>query len=332
MFEIKKYLSGLILVAVLTTLAVYIQNIPLVKSLSLSAIIIAILLGMLIKNTIGTKEIMNEGIKLCSKKVLRLAIILLGFKLSLLEVSKLGFKAAIIILIITSATLIFTRYLGKKLNISRSLSILIGAGTSICGASAIVAVNAVTKSENEEDVAFAVGIVTIFGTVFMLFYPVLFHVFHINTIFYSLWAGSSIHEVAQVVAAGFAASNQAGTFATVVKLTRVLLIVPVTILLSIRESKRKNSDKFSFKNITIPWFVLMFLGVIIINSLNIIPQNISKSLINIDNYLMTAAMIGLGLETSLSGMKKTGLKPIYLGAISSVFISVFSIIVIFFIK
>ena len=330
--KIKKYLNGLILVVLLTILAIYIQNIHIVKSLSLSAIIIAILLGMFIKNTIGVKESMNEGIKLCSKKVLRLAIILLGFKLSLLEVSKLGFKAAIIILVITLATLIFTRYLGKKLNISRSLSILIGTGTSICGASAIVAVNAVTKSENEEDVAFAVGIVTIFGTVFMLLYPIVFHVFNLNTIFYSLWAGSSIHEVAQVVAAGFAASNQAGTLATVVKLTRVLLIVPVTILLSIRESKKENSYKFSFKNITIPWFVLMFLGVIIINSLNIIPQNISKGFINLDNYLMTAAMVGLGLETSLSAMKKTGLKPIYLGALASVFISIFSVIVILLIK
>ena len=99
--KIKKYLNGLILVVLLTILAIYIQNIHIVKSLSLSAIIIAILLGMFIKNTIGVKESMNEGIKLCSKKVLRLAIILLGFKLSLLEVSKLGFKAAIIILVIT---------------------------------------------------------------------------------------------------------------------------------------------------------------------------------------------------------------------------------------
>ncbi len=330
--EIRKYFNGLVLVAVLTILAVYMQNATLFKSLSLSAIIIAILLGMLINNTIGIKESMEAGIKLCSKKVLRLAIILLGFKLSLLEVSKLGFKAVIIILIVTSVTLIFTRYIGKKMNISRSLSILIATGTSICGASAIIAVNAVTNSDNEEDVPFAVGVVTIFGTVFMLLYPVIFHILHLNTMFYSLWAGSSIHEVAQVVAAGFSVSNQAGTFATVVKLTRVLLIVPITILLSIRQSGRENSDKCSFENITIPWFVLMFLGVIIINSLGILPGNISKGFITIDNYLMTAAMVSLGLETSLLGMKKVGLKPIYLGAISSVFISIFSLITIFLLK
>ena len=330
--SINKYLKGLSFVLLLTIVAVFIQDIAIIRSFGLSAIIIAILLGMVIKNTVGIKESMDEGIKLCSKKVLRLAIILLGFKLSLMEIQKLGVKAALLVLIVTGATLIFTRYIGKKLNISRSLSILIGTGTSICGASAIVAVNAVTKSENEEDVPFAVGVVTIFGTVFMILYPVLFRLLHLNTAFYSLWTGSSVHEVAQVVAAGFSASIAAGVSATLVKLTRVLLIIPVTILLSIRETKSRNTEKFSFKNITIPWFVLMFLGVIVINSIGIIPHNISESFITLDNYLMTVAMVALGLETSITDMKKVGVKPIYLGAISSIFISIVSIIAILLIK
>lgn len=334
--EIRKYLSGLGLVVALTVVSVYMQNIPIVKSFSLSAIIIAIVLGMFVKNTVGTKEEMSFGIKFCSKKVLRLAIILLGFKLSLMEVSKLGLKAGIIILIVSITTILLTRYVGKKLNISRNLSLLIGAGSSICGASAIVAVNAVTKSENDENLPFAVGVVTIFGTISMILYPIIFHFLKLSTMTYALWAGTSIHEVAQVVAAGFAASTQAGTSATVVKLTRVLLIIPVTIFLSIRETKRQSntegSEKFSLKNITIPWFVLMFLGVIALNSTGFVPQNISRGLISIDNYLMAAAMVGLGLETSIAGMKKVGLKPIYLGAFSSLFISIFSFIVICLIK
>lgn len=327
---IKKYLSGIALVALLTVFAVSIQNLPLLKSFSISAIIIAILLGMIVKNSVGTKEHMNYGIKFCSKKVLRLAIILLGFKLSFMEVSKLGLKAAIVIVFVSTITLLFTKYLGKKFGISRNLSLLIASGTSICGASAIAAVSSVAPSENEEDIPFAVGVVTIFGTIFMILYPIVFNIFHLNTLMYSLWAGSSIHEVAQVVAAGFAASNQAGISATVVKLTRVLLIIPVTIILGIRESKReeKSDSKLTLSNITIPWFVLMFLGVVVINSIGIIPQNISKSLVEIDNYLMAAAMVGLGLETSIAGMKKVGLKPIYLGAISSVFISLFSLCII----
>lgn len=333
--EIRKYYSGLGLVLALTVLSVYVQNIPFVKNLGISAIIIAIALGMLVKNTVGTHEKMSFGIKLCSKKILRLAIILLGFKLSLMEVSKLGFRAGVIILIVSITTILLTKYVGKKLNISRDLALLIGAGTSICGASAIVAVNAVTKGENDdndENMPFAVGVVTIFGTLAMIFYPIAFHLFHLNSVVYSLWAGSSIHEVAQVVAAGFAVSNQVGASATVVKLTRVLLIIPVTIFLSIREAKKEKADGFSLKNITIPWFVLMFLGVIVINSMGIVPQNVSKELIVLDNYLMAAAMVGLGLETSIAGMKKVGINPIYLGAFSSLFISAFSMLVIFLLK
>ena len=217
--------------------------------------------------------------------------------------------------------------MGQKLKISRNLSLLIASGTSICGASAIAAVSSVTTSENDEDIPFAVGVVTIFGTLFMMIYPLCFKIFHINTLMYSLWAGTSIHEVAQVVAAGFAASNQAGISATVVKLTRVLLIIPVTIILGIRETKRNSQtdEKFKLTDIVIPWFVIMFLGVVIINSMGIVPPNLAKLLINVDNYLMAAAMVGLGLETSIAGMKKVGLKPIYLGAISSVFISVLSL-------
>lgn len=334
--NIKKYLSGLSLVTILTIGSFWLQNFPLIKNLNLSAIIIAIVLGMLIKNTIGTKQDMIDGIKFCSKKVLRLAIILLGFKLSLMEVSKLGLKSIIIILIVSISTMLLTKYVGKKLNISRDLSLLIGAGTSICGASAIVAVNAVTNTKKDEDLAFAIGVVTVFGTFSMVLYPLFFHLFNINTMAYSLWTGTSIHEVAQVVAAGFSASNQAGISATIVKLTRVLLIIPVTIFLSVRASTKKsekeNNQKLNLKNITIPWFVLMFLAVIAINSTNIIDKTLSKHLIELDNYLMTAAMVGLGLETSFEQMKKVGLKPLYLGAFSSIFISIFSLTIIYLIK
>ncbi len=332
--NIKKYLSGIALVVFLTALAVFMQQIPLLKNLSISAVIIAILLGMLVKNTIGTSEEMSFGIKFCSKKVLRLAIILLGFKLSFMEVSKLGLKAASVIIFVSTITLLFTKYLGKKLNISRNLALLIAAGTSICGASAIAAVSSVAPSDNDEDIPFAVGVVTIFGTIFMMLYPLCFNVFHLNTLIYSLWAGSSIHEVAQVVAAGFAASNQAGISATIVKLTRVLLIIPVTIILGIRETKKgsNSGEKFMLRDVVIPWFVLMFLGIVIVNSMGIVSPKLSKILIEIDNYLMAAAMVALGLETSISGMKKVGLKPIYLGAMSSLFISIFSLGIIYLIN
>ncbi|QSQ07717.1 hypothetical protein H0A61_00033 [Koleobacter methoxysyntrophicus] len=325
--NVKKYLNGVLVVGITTISSFFIQEISFIERLNFSSLIIAILLGALIKNTIGINESMKPGIKLCAKKVLRLAIIFLGFKLSISQITKIGPKAIILIFIVCTSTMIFTKYLGKKFKIPEKRSILIGSGISICGASAVAAVNAVTKSD-KKDAAFAIGIVTVFGTIFMFIYPIIFKILDMSTSFYTLWTGSSIHEVAQVVAAGFAVSNDAGTYATLVKLTRVLYIIPVTIYLSIKYMKESNSEKFSLKNVSVPWFVFMFLAVVIINSFISIPSNVLTGLIDLDNYLMTAAMAGLGLELSISDMKKVGIKPLYLGTIASLFISILSAVVI----
>lgn len=325
--NLKKYTGGVLLTASVTLMAYLLADVPALKKFSLSPIILAILLGMLIKNTLGVRRYMRDGVKLCSKKVLRLAIILLGFKLSLAEVGALGLKATLMIIIVSTATLLVTCWLGRKMGISKNLALLIGSGCSICGASAVIAVDAVNPNQKEEDVAFAIGVVTIFGTLFMLVYPLLFKAFSMNVGFYAMWTGLSIHEVAQVVAAGFAVSAEAGLAATVVKLTRVLFIIPVTLFLTLWNC-RKGSGKFSLKNVTVPWFVLLFLGVIILNSVQIIPARPTEWLVTLDNYLMTGAMAALGLETSFGAMRKVGLKPVYLGVIASVFIAVFSAAVI----
>lgn len=325
--HIKGYLKGLLLVALVAAASMAAQNVSVVKSLNFSSLIIAIFIGATIKNLFGVKESMNAGIKFASKRLLRLAIILLGFKLSLAQIADIGPKAFLLIVIVTTLTLIFTKRIGRKFSIPEKRAILIGSGISICGASAVAAVNGVIKSD-DEDVAFAIGIVTVFGTLFMLVYPLFFNLLHLDASFYSLWAGSSIHEVAQVVAAGFAASNEAGTYATLVKLTRVLFIIPVTVYLSISEIRKNKEGEFSWQNISIPWFVILFLGVVTINSTVNIPQKLLNGLIVADNIFMTAAMAGLGLEISIANMKKVGLKPLYLGAAASLFISVLSAVVI----
>lgn len=318
----KKIILGVVASIIVTVITYMLQNIWIIKKLNLSTLIIAIILGALIKNTVGVSEKFEGGIKFCSKKVLRIAIVMLGFKLSFTQILKMGPKALIVILISTTSTILFTRYLGKKLNLKDNLTTLLATGTSICGAAAIAAVNSIIKSD-EEDIAYSIGVVTIFGTIFMFIYPVIFKIFNLNQQIYSLWTGSSIHEVAQVVAAGFAVSNDAGTQATIVKLTRVLFIIPVTIILSIASSRKDNS-KFSLKSISIPYFVLLFLIVVIINSTIHIPKNTLDFLVKIDGYLMTLAMAGLGLDLSIASMKKVGLKPLYLGILSSLFISLLS--------
>lgn len=286
---------------------------------------------MLVKNTLGVKRKMEVGIKFCAKKVLRFSIILLGFKLSFTEVLKLGWDGVLIIGVIVFLTFFFTKWVGRKLNLSKNLSTLIASGCSVCGAAAIIAVSALKEKENEEDVTFAIGVVTIFGTLFMFLYPVLYKFFALSLSDYSFWAGASIHEVAQVVAAGFAVSNDAGITATLVKLTRVLCLIPLTLGLSLIYTRR-NSTKFDIKDVQIPHFVLYFIGAIIINSVFTIPQSVSDFINQACVYLMTGAMAGLGLETSFANMKKAGLKPVYLGIISSIFISVLSLALVLFFR
>ncbi|SEF97009.1 conserved hypothetical integral membrane protein [Caloramator fervidus] len=319
-----KIIPGVIAGIIVTFLAYLLQSIWIIKKLNLSTLIIAIILGGLIKNTVGVSRKFEDGIKFCSKKVLRIAIVLLGFKLSFLQILKIGPKAVIIILISSTSAILLTNYLGKKFNLKQKLTILLATGISICGAAAIAATNAIIKSD-EEDVAYSIGVITVLGTIFMFIYPVIFNIFKMNSQLYSIWTGASIHEVAQVVAAGFAVSNDVGIQATIVKLTRVLFIIPVTLILSLASSKRENR-KLSLKNVSVPHFVLFFLVIVIINSIVQIPKNILDLLVKIDGYLMTLAMAGLGLDLNIASMKKVGLKPLYLGIISSLFISLISLL------
>ncbi|SMB91665.1 conserved hypothetical integral membrane protein [Desulfonispora thiosulfatigenes DSM 11270] len=320
--DTKKIIPGLLFTTALAWVSIKIQNLEVLQNMHLSSLIVAIVLGMLIKNILPVPETFSAGITFSVKRVLRLAIILLGFKLSFAEVTQIGGRGFILVFFVTIITILFTVWLGKKMGLDDKLALLIGAGSSICGASAIAAVAPVVDAD-ERDTTFAIATVTIFGTIAMFAFPFMYKVFHLPNLLYAVWAGSSIHEVAQVVAAGFAAGDEAGQFATLIKLTRVLLIIPIAIFLGVKEAKKKQNGKtISMKQITIPWFVFGFLAVVIINSINIVPQNLTGQFLAIDAFLLTIAMGGMGLSTDLEKMKKVGMKPFYLGLTTSVFIAV----------
>ena len=232
----RKAIPGLLLSSMLAYLCVFIPKISLLSQFHINSLIIAIVLGMVIKNIFPLPSYFEPGIRFAFKQVLRLAIVLLGFKLSLGDIGQIGGKGIFLVTVVTGGTLIFTGWLGKKIGLERSLAFLIGAGSSICGASAIAAVAPVIEAR-DQDIAFAVATVTIFGTLAMFLYPVLYHLLHLPDVFYAVWAGSSIHEVAQVVAAGFAIGDQVGEYATVVKLTRVLLVIPTIFILVFKMQK-----------------------------------------------------------------------------------------------
>ncbi len=315
--------AGLTLTSGLALLATFLHTLPAFELFS--PLILAILLGILVRNTVGTPQVCQLGITFSLKRILKLAIILLGLQLSLEQVIEVGAVGLSIVTLTLIATFVFTCWLGKRLGVNRKLAQLIAAGASICGASAVIAANVVVDGY-DEDVAYAVAMVTVFGTASMLLYPLLPGLFALTPQAFGLWCGASIHEVAQVIAAAFQDGRVSGEIATISKLSRVMLLAPMILGLGlISARKQQNGKKLSLRQMPIPWFVLYFLGMIILNSLNIFPEGIKAIVIQINQFLLAISLAAMGLETSLLKLKQAGIKPLYLGAASWLFVSIFSL-------
>jgi uncharacterized integral membrane protein (TIGR00698 family) len=326
--KLRSLLPGMALAIIIAGLAMTIAQSPLLKkSLSLSPLILAIVMGGLLGNLIHWPASYKPGLTFALKKILRLGIILLGFKISLSQVQSLGWQGLVLVTLCVSACFAFTVYLGRKLGLSPKLSLLLASGTSICGASAIVATDALIEAE-DQDCAYAVATITLMGTLAMFVYPLLQLVGHLSPQNYGLWVGSSIHEVAQVIAAGFAHGESSGQSASLVKMTRVIYLVPLILGLlvwNLRQQKISAFKALKWRELPLPWFVLLFIGIIGLNSLQIMPAAWVKNLLEFDQFLITVSMAALGVETHLDKLKATGLKPLWLGFGASVFISLFSL-------
>ncbi|MEM8613128.1 MAG: YeiH family protein [Cyanobacteria bacterium P01_H01_bin.105] len=325
-------LVGLALVTGIALLAKSLQQLP---GLGLfSPLILAVLLGILVKNTVGVPKICQSGITFSLKRVLRLAIILMGLQLSLLQLIQVGPVGLMIVAATVGSTFVFTCWLGHQLGVSRKLAHLIAAGTSICGASAVVATNTLVEGQ-DEDVAYAITIVTVFGTISMLLYPLLSTMLQLTPAAFGVWSGTSIHEVAQVVAAAFQQGDVSGELATVAKLARMLFLVPIMLMLraiSMRSgpmpsdlSHRLLSHSFKSRQLPVPWFILGFVALIGLNSLDLFSPALKDGLIQGNKFLLTISLAAMGLETDLLKMKQTGLKPLYLGGAAWCFISLLSL-------
>jgi uncharacterized integral membrane protein (TIGR00698 family) len=216
-------LPGLGLSAGIAGLAFALRLIPGVATFS--PMILAVVLGIAFHNLIGLPAGAKPGITFALKRVLRFAIVLLGVQLTAQQIADVGFVGVSLIAATLVATFIFTKWFGSLIGVERKLAELIAAGTSICGASAIIATNAVTEG-HDEDVAYAVACVTVFGSIAMFVYPALEGIMHLGPWAYGLWSGASIHEIAQVVAAAFQAGKEAGEYGTIAKLTRVTMLAP----------------------------------------------------------------------------------------------------------
>jgi uncharacterized integral membrane protein (TIGR00698 family) len=263
---------------------------------------------------------LEAGVRYTSKNLLHYSIILLGFEMDLFNVIKVGSQSLFVILFTLSASFLTAFLAGKALKLQGKKTTLIGVGTSICGGSAIAATAPVIRAK-DEDVAHAISTIFLFNIIAVFIFPVLGHVFRMSDLGFGMWAGTAINDTSSVVAAGAAWSAAAGNnialaYATVVKLTRTIMIVPVTLILAIytaRKSKNTvDGSTFRFSKV-FPWFVIGFVAAAVINTFAGIPAQISHWLVTIGKFLIVMAMVAIGLNTNLKKLITNGFKPILLG-------------------
>jgi len=313
---------GLLLTLCLASVAFLLRFLPGLNILS--PLILAILLGILLRNSLGVSVRCQPGITFSLKRMLRLAIALLGLQLSLSQLQQVGITGFLLITTILVLTFGFTFWLGRYLKIRQPLTYLIAAGTSICGASAIVATAAVLDS-SDEDTTYAVGTITLFGTLSMLLYPLVLPLLDLTPEAFGIWCGASIHEVAQAIAAAFQLNSVSGELASIAKLSRVLWLAPIILVISSLSVHSQSSHPDVPVCSIIPWFIVGFIGLIFFNSWNLFPAGL-KIIVGKANLLfLTMAMAAMGLETRWQNTQKIGLKPFYLGALSCLFITVLSL-------
>lgn len=325
------------------------------KLLGLSSLTLAILIGMVLGNTLYPKlaQPLAAGVTFSKAQILRLAIVLYGFKITISQVASVGLSAVAIDALVLSSTFVITYLLGTKwLKMDRTTTLLIGSGASICGAAAVIATEPVVKAESHK-VTIAVATVVVFGTLSMLLYPMLYQMGWLAGIIdaqhYGVYIGSTIHEVAQVVVAGNAISPEVGNTAVVTKMIRVMMLAPFLLLLSIFITTTDAQDTKSTQNrlnatardqsqpsklqlllqrlkqIHVPWFAFVFIAMVAVNSLLLASptptiQSFTERMIELDNLLLTMAMFALGLTTHFSAVRQAGIKPLILAAVMFVWL------------
>ncbi|OZV11822.1 hypothetical protein CIW83_12285 [Tissierella sp. P1] len=328
---IKKYSAGILLTVILAYVSMFISD--LIPGKLISAGVFSLLLGMAINPIISNYNILNDGMSFVSKKVLRLAIILMGATLSFSQVFEVGKYSLIVMTFTLFAAFAGGYYLGKLFNMNWKLSGLISAGTGICGGSAVAAI-APTIDAEVNDIAYAISATFIFDIVMVVLFPIAGRYFGMSNLGYGLWTGTAVNDTSSVVAAGYAFSDAAGNFSLIVKLTRTLSIVPAVLVFSFI-NERLNSkynisstkkEKIDLKKI-FPWFIVIFLVMVGVKSLGIISASASTKISTVSKFFMVMSLGAIGLKTNFKEVSKSGFLPMLHGFIISLLVVVVSFMV-----
>lgn len=323
---IIKMKSGLIACIALAAIATLLGHyFPLVGSA-----VFAITLGMIVKNMGMMKEEWQVGAQYSGKKLLQYSIIALGFTMSFKQVQDVGLSS-LQVTIVTIAIAILTAYLvGNAFGLSKNLKILVGIGTAICGGSAIAAASPIIEAEDEE-IALSISTIFLFNVLAVFLFPFLGHLMQMDASQFGLWAGTAINDTSSVVAAGYSYSTTAGDIATIVKLSRALMIVPACLILMGIEAyqKRKASVAIQWNKI-FPMFIIWFLAASFLTSFVSLPPVILHTAKTLSKWFMAMALAGIGMQVSFKQFKEAGLKPILTGTATWFAVAVSSLIIQFF--
>lgn len=325
--RLRRLLPGIVLCVVLAALSYAVADWPaLNRIVPLSALTVGILVGVFTRLCVPLPAILEPGIKWVMFWILRAGIVLLGFELVLEKLLSVGAFGLTLVVAGVASTIVLSITLGRLLRLPDSLSTLLGCGTGICGASAIVAVDGVVHG-HEREVACAIALVTFFGTLLMFGDPILAHAIGLSEPTYSAWAGSSIHEVAQAVAAGFSFSAHAGIDTSLYKLSRVALLAPACAAVAVWWQRRRankgigGSGHSGHKRVAFPLFVVLFMLVVVLNSAITLPADVHHDLRGLDTALLATAMVAVGLQTRLVEVLRLGWRPVFLGAVLTLWLS-----------
>ena len=318
----REYMDG-ILYALLFAIPAYILGLyfPIV-----GGPVFGILLGMLFAKK-RRPQATESGIKFTGKKILQYAIILLGFEMNLFHVVEVGEQSLYVMIFTLLAAFGVAFLMGKVLGMDRDMTALVGAGTAICGGSAIAAVAPVIGAK-DRDVVISIATIFFFNVLAVFIFPFLGHTMGMSDAGFGMWAGTAVNDTSSVVAAGYAYSHEAGAYATIVKLTRTLMIVPVCLFFALlmMRSAAQSGASFSLKRI-FPMFVLYFVLACIVNTTGILPAEVSHGLGMLGKFSIVLAMSAIGLNTDLPSLLKNGTRPLLLGMVCWVAVAGTSLIV-----
>lgn len=289
--------------------------------------VFGIVLGMLLAFW-NRPDQLNEGIRFTSKKLLQAAIVLLGFGMNLRSIFEVGSQTLVLMLITISITLTLALLAGKALKIGGKTATLIGVGTAICGGSAIAAAAPVIDADSEE-VAQAISTIFLFNVLAALIFPSIGRLLAMSDFTFGVWAGTAVNDTSSVVAAGYSFSNAAGDLAVIVKLTRTLMIIPVTLILAVLTSRQAAGSQAGGKVSLVkifPWFVLGFLAAALLNSGLALPAMMTQFFAQAGKFLIVMAMAAIGLNTRLPKLIRSGGRPVLLGLICWITLAVVSLL------